>query len=115
MELKITNLELPKKVTFNYEEMKQELEEKVGYYNNLVYTDEEIKQAKADKALYKANKYKARAEKRANVAAQTEAARKKAVYKAEKWSKKMRKYIGETKVSELNSEQLRLAKKYLGM
>ena len=50
MELKITNLELPKKVTFNYEEMKQELEEKVGYYNNLVYTDEEIKQAKADKA-----------------------------------------------------------------
>lgn len=86
---------------------------KYGFFSNAEKAAE--LQAKADKALYKANKYKARAEKRANVAAQTEAAKKKAVYKAEKWSKKMRKYIGETKVSELNSEQLRLAKKYLGM
>lgn len=50
MELKINEVALPQKITFNYEEMKQELEEKVSFYNGLVYTDEEIKQAKADKA-----------------------------------------------------------------
>lgn len=50
MELKINEVALPQSITFNYEEMKQELEEKVSYYNGLVYTDAEIKQAKADKA-----------------------------------------------------------------
>ena len=50
MELKINEVAMPQKITFNYEELKQELVEKVGFYNGLVYTDEEIKQAKADKA-----------------------------------------------------------------
>ena len=35
--------------------------------------------------------------------------------KADKWAKKMNKYITETKTSELNSEQIALARKYLGM
>ena len=72
-------------------------------------------QIKADRAKYKANKYKARAEKRANVAARTKSAEIKANAKAKKWAKKMEKYITETKTSELNAEQIALARKYLGM
>lgn len=56
MELKITNLTLPEKVTFNYEEMKQSLQEKVAQYATLVYTDEQMKEAKKDKA--ELNKFK---------------------------------------------------------
>lgn len=56
MELKITNLTLPQKVTFNYDEMKQELLEKVSHYETLVYTDEQMKEAKKDKA--ELNKFK---------------------------------------------------------
>ena len=50
MELKMNEFQLPGKILFNYEELKQELTEKVSYYENLVYTDEQIKEAKADKA-----------------------------------------------------------------
>lgn len=42
--------QLPGQILFNYEELKQELTEKVSMYETLVYTDDEIKQAKADKA-----------------------------------------------------------------
>lgn len=56
MELKVTNLTLPEKVTFNYEEMKQSLQEKVAQYATLVYTDEQMKEAKKDKA--ELNKFK---------------------------------------------------------
>lgn len=50
MELKMNDYLLPEKILFNYEELKQELVEKIAYYETLVYTDEQIKDAKADKA-----------------------------------------------------------------
>lgn len=49
MELKIKEVQLPEQITFNYEELKQELQEKVSMYETLVYTDEQIKEAKADR------------------------------------------------------------------
>ena len=56
MELKIKDYQLPEPIDFNYQEIKQELEEKVSMYTNLVYTDDQIKLAKADRA--KLNKLK---------------------------------------------------------
>ena len=50
MELKMTEYQLPEKILFNYEELKQELIEKVAMYETLVYTDDQIKEAKSDKA-----------------------------------------------------------------
>lgn len=50
MELKVNEVTLPEQITFNYEELKQELTAKVSMYETLVYTDEQIKVAKADKA-----------------------------------------------------------------
>lgn len=50
MELKINDIQLPEVIQFNYEELKQELSEKVKKYETLVYTDDQIKEAKADKA-----------------------------------------------------------------
>lgn len=50
MELRINEVQLPEQITFNYEELKQELTEKVSMYETLVYTDEQIKEAKVDKA-----------------------------------------------------------------
>ncbi len=44
-----------KKISWNHEEIKKEVTEKVSYYTNLVYTDEQIKEAKADRA--KLNKF----------------------------------------------------------
>ena len=50
MELKMNDYQLPEQILFNYEELKQELTEKVSMYETLVYTDDQIKEAKADKA-----------------------------------------------------------------
>lgn len=50
MELKIEEVQVPEAIGFNYEEIKQGLIEKVETYKTIVYTDKEIKQAKADKA-----------------------------------------------------------------
>lgn len=50
MELKVNEITLPEQIEFNYEELKTELQAKVKMYTSLVYTDEEIKQAKSDKA-----------------------------------------------------------------
>lgn len=50
MELKVNEYQLPAEITFNFEELKQELAEKVSKYETLVYTDDEIKLAKSDKA-----------------------------------------------------------------
>lgn len=50
MELKINEVIIPDKIDFNYEELKQELNEKVKIYETLVYNDDQIKQAKTDKA-----------------------------------------------------------------
>lgn len=50
MELKINEVILPEQITFNYEELKHELTEKVTHYETLVYTDEQIQEAKKDRA-----------------------------------------------------------------
>lgn len=50
MELRIKDITIPSKIEFNYDELKKEIAEKVEKYTNLVYTDQDIKQAKADKA-----------------------------------------------------------------
>lgn len=50
MELKITELQLPGKISFNYEDLKRELSEKVKVYESLVYGDDQIQAAKADRA-----------------------------------------------------------------
>lgn len=50
MELKINEVAIPEQITFNYEELKAELTEKASMYETLVYTDDQIKEAKADKA-----------------------------------------------------------------
>lgn len=50
MELKLKPYNLPDKISFNFEELKQELTEKVSLYETLVYTDEQIQDAKKDKA-----------------------------------------------------------------
>ena len=57
MEFKVNEYQLPDKLTFNYEELKCELQEKVSHYETLVYTDDQIKEAKADRASL--NKLKA--------------------------------------------------------
>lgn len=53
MELKITKVDFPQKIEFNFEELKQEITTKVGLYNNMVYTDDTIKEAKTDRATLK--------------------------------------------------------------
>lgn len=50
MELRIEEVQLPEKISFNFEEIKEAVSEKVAYYKDLVYTDEQIKTAKADRA-----------------------------------------------------------------
>ncbi len=52
MEFKInTDLSLiPKKIDFNAEELKAQLAERLGYYDNLVVTEDAVKDAKADRA-----------------------------------------------------------------
>lgn len=50
MELRLNDYQLPEKISFNFEELKQELTEKVQHYETLVYTDEQIKEAKADRS-----------------------------------------------------------------
>lgn len=50
MELKVSEYVLPAEITSNYEELKQELAEKIHHYETLVYTDDQIKDAKDDRA-----------------------------------------------------------------
>lgn len=50
MELKVNEVTIPEKISFNYEELKAELTEKVAFYETLVYTDDQVKDAKADRA-----------------------------------------------------------------
>lgn len=50
MELKIEQVAIPEKIAFNYEELKQELSDKAKMYETLVYTDDQIKSAKTDRA-----------------------------------------------------------------
>lgn len=50
MELRVNEATIPEKISFNYEELKAELTEKVAFYETLVYTDDQVKDAKADRA-----------------------------------------------------------------
>ena len=50
MQLIVKDYETPSSIEFNFEELKQELMEKVAHYETLVYTDDQIKEAKADRA-----------------------------------------------------------------
>lgn len=50
MELRVEQVAIPKKIAFNYEELKQELSDVVKMYETLVYTDDQIKNAKSDRA-----------------------------------------------------------------
>jgi hypothetical protein len=50
MKLIVTELQLPGKISFNYEDLKRELAEKVKEYSSLVYTEAQIQEAKADRA-----------------------------------------------------------------
>lgn len=50
MELIIESYDLPEKIDFNFEQIKQELTEKVSKYETLQYGEEEVKEAKKDRA-----------------------------------------------------------------
>ena len=50
MQLIIKDMTLPEAISFNYDELKEEIVAKVSEYTNLVYTDEQIKDAKKDLA-----------------------------------------------------------------
>ena len=50
MELRVNEVAIPERIDFNYEELKAELTSKVSFYETLVYTDDQIKDAKTDKA-----------------------------------------------------------------
>lgn len=50
MELRIEPYKAPEQILFNYEELKAELMRKASVYASLVYTEDQIKEAKADRA-----------------------------------------------------------------
>lgn len=50
MELKIEEVKVPAEIGFNYEELKQEIAGKMEFYQNLVYTSDQVKDAKTDRA-----------------------------------------------------------------
>ena len=50
MELRMNEVKLPEKISFNFEELKQELTAKTKMYAAMVYTESELKEAKADRA-----------------------------------------------------------------
>jgi hypothetical protein len=50
VELRVNEMQIPSEISFNYEELKSALMEKVRVYETMVYTDADIKQAKSDKA-----------------------------------------------------------------
>lgn len=50
MELKITDLQIPGKISFNYEELKQQIQVRATDYASIVYSDDQIAYAKKDRA-----------------------------------------------------------------
>lgn len=50
MELKMQQYKLPKKVGFNYDELKTELQAKVQQYETVIYTEDQIMLARTDRA-----------------------------------------------------------------
>lgn len=51
MELKVKQVTLPEAIEFNFAELKQEITERTEAYVGMVYTDDQIKSAKADVAM----------------------------------------------------------------
>ena len=50
MELKVEDYQLPKEIKFNFDQIKQNVEEAAQRYASVVYTDDQIKVAKSDRA-----------------------------------------------------------------
>ena len=50
MQFELTNWKIPEGIEWNYEELKNELQERVKTYETLVYTEDQIKEAKTDRA-----------------------------------------------------------------
>lgn len=50
MELKVNQITIPQEVKWNYEELKQEIAERAHEYEMMVYSDDQIKSAKEDRA-----------------------------------------------------------------
>ena len=50
MQLEVKKVDFPQLIEFNYNELKQEITAKAALYKNMIYTDDSIKEAKADKA-----------------------------------------------------------------
>ena len=50
MELRIEQYAVPEVIGFNYDELKEELQEKLRQYETVVYTEDQIRIAKADRA-----------------------------------------------------------------
>lgn len=50
IELQVNEIQLPAEISFNYEEIKRELAETLTRYEGLVYSPDQMKAAKADKA-----------------------------------------------------------------
>lgn len=51
MELQVSEIQMLDPIKFNYDELKKELSEQLEKYKNVVYTEENIKEAKTDRAL----------------------------------------------------------------
>lgn len=50
MELQIEDVQLPEQIKFNFEDLKSEIQAKAHEYEVSVYTEDNIKAAKADRA-----------------------------------------------------------------
>lgn len=50
MELRIEEYQITPEIKFNFDELKNEIAERVSYYKDVAYTDDQMKMAKADRA-----------------------------------------------------------------
>lgn len=50
MELAVKHVQIPERIEFNYEELKNEITSLAGKYTGIAYTEDQIKEAKTDKA-----------------------------------------------------------------
>ncbi len=50
MEMKVNEVIIPEQITWNYDEIKNELTEKIQKYETLAYTEDQIQEAKKDRA-----------------------------------------------------------------